>query len=317
MGNASEDPLTTTSEQGYYGKPVLNPAPWHWLVAWYFFLGGIAGASYIIASIAGFFPGQAARNTRRAGHLVTMGALAPTPLLLIGDLGRPLRFHHMLRIFKPLSPMNLGSWTLTGFGGAAAMSALRTAAEAEVRFLPRFARRAITTVPRVVIEAPGSLLGVSLAGYTGSLLAFTAIPAWSSPWLGGLFMASAAATGSSAIELGLAAANAEGMELGTSHRAVLVGEAALGAAYVRSLRPAARASLLQGPPARLFWGGWAGIGIALPLALSAAGASRKHRSLDAAAAVATLVGGFCLRKGVLDAGHASAADPAAALEAGR
>src|SRR5262249_61633851 len=32
---------------------------------------------------------------------------------LVLDLGDPLRFHHMLRVFKPSSPMSLGTWRLT------------------------------------------------------------------------------------------------------------------------------------------------------------------------------------------------------------
>src|SRR5262249_57995936 len=34
---------------------------------------------------------------------------------LVLDLGDPLRFHHMLRVFKPSSPMSLGTWCLTAF----------------------------------------------------------------------------------------------------------------------------------------------------------------------------------------------------------
>ena len=36
-------------------------------------------------------------------------------LLLVADLGDPLRFHHMLRVFKPSSPMSLGTWCLTAY----------------------------------------------------------------------------------------------------------------------------------------------------------------------------------------------------------
>ena len=32
---------------------------------------------------------------------------------LVGDLGDPLRFHHMLRVFKLGSPMSVGTWCLT------------------------------------------------------------------------------------------------------------------------------------------------------------------------------------------------------------
>src|SRR5262249_540639 len=32
---------------------------------------------------------------------------------LVLDLGDPLRFHDVLRVFKPTSPMSLGTWSLT------------------------------------------------------------------------------------------------------------------------------------------------------------------------------------------------------------
>jgi hypothetical protein len=48
--------------------------------------------------------------------------------LLVLDLGDPLRFHHMLRTFKPGSPMSVGTWCLTIFSlpltAAAALSLL-------------------------------------------------------------------------------------------------------------------------------------------------------------------------------------------------
>ena len=34
---------------------------------------------------------------------------------LVLDLGDPLRFHHMLRVFKPSSPMSLGTWCLSAY----------------------------------------------------------------------------------------------------------------------------------------------------------------------------------------------------------
>ena len=39
------------------------------------------------------------------------------------DLGRPERFVNMLRIFKPRSPMSMGAWCLSVFGGLASAAA--------------------------------------------------------------------------------------------------------------------------------------------------------------------------------------------------
>ena len=51
-------------------------------------------------------------RTRAERHRHRMLLLIDLALLVL-DLGDPLRFHHMLRVFKPSSPMSLGTWSLT------------------------------------------------------------------------------------------------------------------------------------------------------------------------------------------------------------
>jgi len=80
----------------------------------YFWLGGMAAGAYVTASLAHGFGSADDRRATAGGYYLAAAALVPCAPLLIADLGRPDRFHHMLRIFKPLSPMNLGAWTLTG-----------------------------------------------------------------------------------------------------------------------------------------------------------------------------------------------------------
>src|SRR5690242_7404441 len=108
-------------------------------------------------------------------------------MLLISDLGRPERFHHMLRVVKVTSPMNIGSWILLVSGGAS-----NTAAGLEL--LGRL--KAV----KLFAEAVSTLAGPLLATYTGVLIADTAVPVWHDgrkelPWL---FGASAAASAGAA-----------------------------------------------------------------------------------------------------------------------
>ena len=109
----------------YYGKPVLNAPVWKAPdIAGYFFLGGLSGAASVL--------GACASVTRRPAlaKASKVGAFASISLGLVGlvhDLGRPSRFVNMLRVFKPTSPMSVGSWALAGYGpaaGAAALSAV-------------------------------------------------------------------------------------------------------------------------------------------------------------------------------------------------
>src|SRR5918998_3914770 len=117
------------SRSSYYGQPVIHKPHWKWLIIWYFFLGGISSASYVIASIAALFGGREGRQITRVGRYLSLAALLPSPILLILDLGRPERFLYMLRIVKLRSPMSVGTWGLTIFGAFSAISALRQAAQ--------------------------------------------------------------------------------------------------------------------------------------------------------------------------------------------
>src|SRR5919206_5053579 len=106
--------------RSYYGRAVIKEPIWGWEIPWYFFAGGLAGASSTLALVA-----RLANNDRlaRRALLAALGGAAVSPPLLISDLGRPDRFYNMLRVFKPTSPMNMGTWLLTAFGSAIGVAA--------------------------------------------------------------------------------------------------------------------------------------------------------------------------------------------------
>ena len=95
-----------SSEAGYYGIPLLKEPQWSWEVPVYFFVGGAAGASAIIAQAARV-TGAKAELVRDARTLAAIGAIL-SPALLISDLGKPSRFLNMLRVFKIRSAMSVG-----------------------------------------------------------------------------------------------------------------------------------------------------------------------------------------------------------------
>ena len=101
----------------------------------------------------------------RRSRLVAAGGAAASAGLLVMDLGRPPRFLAMLRVFRPSSPMNMGAWLLAGFGGLSAAAAL-----------PAPAGRAPGATDAAALGA--AVLGLPLVGYTGVLLANTAVPVW-------------------------------------------------------------------------------------------------------------------------------------------
>ena len=149
--------------RSYYGRPVIKEPVWKEPdVPAYLFFGGLAGASSALAAAAQLTgrPGLA-----RAAKGAALGGISISTVALINDLGRPARFHHMLRMFKPSSPMSVGSWLLSAYGPAAGAAALSDF----TGILPP-AGAAATGV--------AALLGPAVTTYTAVLLCDTAVPAW-------------------------------------------------------------------------------------------------------------------------------------------
>src|SRR5436309_12421213 len=92
--------------ESYYGVPLLKRPFWHWEIALYFFFEGVSAGSFVLCSAAEFSGGNKYRDLIRKGRFLSVATLLPCPPLLIADLGRPERFHHMLRMFKKTSTMN-------------------------------------------------------------------------------------------------------------------------------------------------------------------------------------------------------------------
>ena len=277
------------------------PPHWQWLIASYFFFGGLAGGSYLLAAIIDLFGRPEDRPLARLGYYIVLPCLLVCAGLLIIDLSRPERFWHLLvesNTFKPMfkywSPMSIGSWALLAFGIFSLLSFLGALAEpgriswrVSHRFRP-------PGVLGSLIAVAGALLGLYVAGYTGVLLAVTNRPIWSdTPLLGMLLVVSATSISAALMVLLARRWTLPGVQ--ALHRAdawVIVLEFLVLVAVIASLGSAVRGWLNA-------WGflllvGVIGLGMAAPLAL--------HRRRDwlgnhtmAAAAALVLVGGFLLR----------------------
>src|SRR5205814_7206422 len=167
---------------------------WTWFIIPYFFVGGLAGGAYFLAALLAWFGRPEDRPVIRTGYALAFWGAVLSGLLLTLDLGRSLRFWHMLfqsdnfphLMFKSFSPISFGAWALLLFGLCALISWL-------VKSEGTLAK---------LIAAVGGLLGFFVAGYTGVLLSVTNRPIWAdSPWLGALFLASGASTGAAALIL--------------------------------------------------------------------------------------------------------------------
>jgi formate-dependent nitrite reductase membrane component NrfD len=310
------DPGQEQKEPTYYDYPVLKAPFWGWEIIWYFFFGGLAAGCYVIASLAALFGSRQDRATIRTGYYLSLLALLPCPVLLIKDLGRPERFLNMLRLFKVTSSMSMGVWGLLSFSALSGLTAAIQAARDGLlgawwgaRWLARFPQRAIAL--------PGTLFATFLGGYTGVLLAATSIPLWSrSKLLGGIFISSALSTSAALIGLVLRLVGAPGKALHKLERlewAALMLEMIGLFAFLRTSGRAARPLVGTDPgeKGRTFWGAVCGSGLILPWLLqtfNVVGKPSTRRKNGLLISLLVLIGGYFLRKTIIEAGHTSSKD---------
>jgi len=159
---------------GYYGQAVVKPPVWTWQVPLYFFSGGIAGMSAVIASGAIIF--YHVDLARAAMWLASIAGAILSPVLLIMDLGRPHLFLNMLRVFKHRSAMSMGAWILTAFGACAVPGLIAIELHAHQIF-PGTLDQLLRVAAGIFVFA-AAIFGTLLATYTGVLIGVTAIPAW-------------------------------------------------------------------------------------------------------------------------------------------
>src|SRR5437773_5665672 len=159
---------------GYFGQPVVKPPVWTWEVPLYFFMGGLAGMSAVIASGAVIF--HHIDLARAAMWVAAIAGAVLSPILLIMDLGRPRLFLNMLRVFKHQSAMSMGAWILSLFGACAVPGLIALELHAQHIFGGTIDQ--LLRVAAGIFIFGSAIFGTLLATYTGVLIGATAIPAW-------------------------------------------------------------------------------------------------------------------------------------------
>src|SRR5208282_6775648 len=125
----TKPPLTEgQSQAGYANLPVTKAPSWHGTIAWDALFNGMATGLFMAAAVSELASPAVFTPVAKVAYPVALVVLLVDLALLVSDLGDPLRFHHMLRVFKPRSPMSVGTWCLSIFSlpltAAAALSLL-------------------------------------------------------------------------------------------------------------------------------------------------------------------------------------------------
>jgi len=168
---------------GYASGPITKPPTWHGLVVLDVLFNNLTTGLFLVAAVAELAAPQAFRAVAIIAYPIALVFLILDLSLLVLDLGDPLRFHHMLRVFKPSSPMSLGTWCLTIYS-------LPLTAAAAIGLLPAaWAAPEWVRLAAVVLAIPPAL---GSAVYKGVLLSTSAQPGWKDArWLGGYLTNSA------------------------------------------------------------------------------------------------------------------------------
>lgn len=165
---------------GYNEGPVTKAPNWHSLVAYDILFNNLATGLFLVTAMGELLSSAVFSDVRKIAYPLALGFLSIDLVLLVLDLGDLWRFHHMLRVFKPSSPMSLGTWCLTAFSLPLTVLAVMSVLGIEQLWVHRIA------VVAGIVPAFGS------AVYKGVLFSTTSQPVWKDArWLGAYLTTSA------------------------------------------------------------------------------------------------------------------------------
>jgi Ni/Fe-hydrogenase subunit HybB-like protein len=172
---------------GYASGPVTKAPEWHSLVAWDLLFNGLTTGLFLTAALGELTAPEVFTRLAKVAYPLALILLIVDLMCLVLDLGNPLRFHHMLRVFKPTSPMSLGTWCLTIYSFPLTLAAALGMFSSDWPILELSRKVAVVLA---FLPALGSAL------YKGVLLSTNAQPGWrDARWMGGYLTSSAVMLG--------------------------------------------------------------------------------------------------------------------------
>ncbi len=181
------------TRSGYADRPVTKVPNWHGLVTLDILFNNLSTGLFLVAALGELVAPATFRALAEVAYPIALLFLIADLVCLVLDLGDPFRFHHMLRVWKPSSPMSLGTWCLTAYAvplTLLTMMSLLPGGGAGIEWLRR------------IILVVGLVPALGAAVYKGVLFSTTAQPGWSNArWLGAYLANSALALGAAELLL--------------------------------------------------------------------------------------------------------------------
>jgi len=198
------------SPTGYAG--IVTKAPeWRRLVVFDVLFNNLTTGLFLVAAVGELAAPATFTSVATRAYPVALALVLADLACLVLDLGDPLRFHHMLRVFKPSSPLSLGTWCLTVYSLVLTMI-VAVDFVAAAGWVPGGSVTAwwVRTFAVVV----GLPFAFGSAAYKGVLFSTTAQPGWKDArWLGAYLVNSAVTLGAAEL-LVVAALTAEPLAVG-------------------------------------------------------------------------------------------------------
>jgi hypothetical protein len=172
-----------------------HPSPWEGpLAALDILLNNLGVGLFLVAAIGNLVAQDDVADLIGIAVPIAFAIIAVDLLLLVVDLGDPFRFFHMLRVFKPRTPMSVGVWSLSLLMilllPAVAISVIGWFTDVSSGL--ETVASAFTTI--AILPALGGIT------YKGVLFSITAQPGWrDARWLGAYGCSSGPALGSSVL----------------------------------------------------------------------------------------------------------------------
>lgn len=185
----------------------VNPSPWKVFIPLYFYFTGLSAGSFILSSLSTVFGIKKFKPLAFPSAVAALVLLVLAPVMLIADLGQPLRFLNVLNpaYFNPTSPISYGSWLLT-FYPIATLIYIWLMVKGGASFSGKYAAQvAATSEGDMASPADKKLkimgmitipLAVSVHAYTGFVFGVVKAKAlWNTALMPGYFLTSAILSG--------------------------------------------------------------------------------------------------------------------------
>ncbi|HKT60777.1 MAG TPA: NrfD/PsrC family molybdoenzyme membrane anchor subunit [Gemmatimonadales bacterium] len=181
------DATRSATVPGYAGRPTTKAPNWHGPVTLDLLFNSLSTGLFLVTALGELVAPASFRPLAPVAYPIALLFLVADLACLVVDLGDWSRFHHMLRVWKPSSPMSLGSWALTAYSVPLTLLVLLDLLHAGGGGAEGL---------RLVLLVLGLVLAVAVAAYKGVLFSTTAQRGWGDArWLGGYLINSALVLG--------------------------------------------------------------------------------------------------------------------------